>query len=180
MPIVEISEKKAEFANLAALRRANVIARARCPAGARTIASPTNHTMKTTSISLLSGLALGIISMTAVAQEGGKRPEGGGPGGPGGPGNRPVPPLIAALDANHDGVIDASEIANASKALATLDKNGDGKLSTEEIRPARPPGEGEGGRPGGAPDGKGGPEGRKRGGPDGGKGGKPGDGKKPE
>jgi hypothetical protein len=128
--------------------------------------------MKSTSIPLLSGLALGIISMTALAQEGGKKPEGGGPGGPGG-GNRPVPPLIAALDANHDGVIDASEIANASKALATLDKNGDGKLTADEIHPPRPPGGPEGGGPqGGKP---GGPEGRKRGGPEGGKGGKPGE-----
>jgi hypothetical protein len=128
--------------------------------------------MKSTSIPFLSALALGIISVTALAQDGaGKKPEG-GPGAPGGPGNRPVPPLIAALDANHDGVIDADEIANASKALKSLDKNGDGKLTQDEIRP-RPPGGPEGG-PGG------GPEGKKRGGPDGGKGGKPGEGKKPE
>lgn len=135
--------------------------------------------MKSTSIPLLSGLALGIISLTAFAQDGaGKKPEG-GPGGPGGPGNRPVPPLIAALDANHDGVIDAAEIANASKALATLDKNGDGKLTIDEIRPQG--GGPEGGRRGGPEGGKGGPEGRKPGGPDGGKGGKPGEGqKKPE
>jgi hypothetical protein len=134
--------------------------------------------MKSTSIPLVSGLALGILSMTALAQDAGKKPEGGGPDGPGGPGgNRPVPPLIAALDANHDGVIDATEIANASKALATLDKNGDGKLTQDEIRPARPPG--EGGGPGGPEGGKpGGPDGKKRGGPDG-KGGKPGEGKKP-
>src|SRR5690242_9687457 len=59
-------------------------------------------------------------------------PEGPGPGGPGGPGgprrHRPPPPIIAALDANHDGVIDEAEIANAPAALRTLDKNGDGKL----------------------------------------------------
>ncbi|HEV7405217.1 MAG TPA: hypothetical protein VGO11_19895 [Chthoniobacteraceae bacterium] len=133
--------------------------------------------MKSTSIPLLSGLALGIISMTALAQDGaGKKPEGGGPGGPGGPGNRPVPPLIAALDTNHDGVIDASEIANASKALLTLDKNGDGKLTADEIHPPHPPGGPDGGKGGG-------PDGKKRGGPDGAKGGKPGDApapKKPE
>src|SRR3954447_11152729 len=105
--------------------------------------------MKSTSIPFLSALALGIISMTALAEDAGKKPEG-GPGGPGGPGggNRPVPPLIAALDANHDGVIDASEIANASKALLTLDKNGDGKLTADEIHP-HPPGGPDGGKPGG-------------------------------
>ena len=35
-------------------------------------------------------------------------------------------PLLAALDPNQDGVIDASEIANAPAALKALDKNGDG------------------------------------------------------
>ncbi|MGH7969197.1 MAG: EF-hand domain-containing protein, partial [Limisphaerales bacterium] len=49
------------------------------------------------------------------------------------------PPLIAALDANHDGVIDADEIANAPAALKTLDKNGDGKLTMDELMPPRPP-----------------------------------------
>jgi Ca2+-binding EF-hand superfamily protein len=49
----------------------------------------------------------------------------------------PEPPLMAALDANHDGVIDATEIANAPAALVTLDKNGDGKLTPDELRPIR-------------------------------------------
>jgi Ca2+-binding EF-hand superfamily protein len=49
-------------------------------------------------------------------------------------------PLMEALDANHDGVIDANEIANASAALKALDKNGDGKLTQDELRPARPQG----------------------------------------
>ena len=49
------------------------------------------------------------------------------------------PPLVVAtLDANHDGVIDASEIANASQALKSLDKNADGRLSREELRRSRP------------------------------------------
>jgi hypothetical protein len=56
---------------------------------------------------------------------------------------RPVPPIIAALDANKDGVIDADEIAKAPAALKTLDKDGDGKLSREETMPGR------GGRRGG-------------------------------
>jgi hypothetical protein len=47
-----------------------------------------------------------------------------------------------ALDANHDGVIDAQEIANAPAALRTLDKNHDGKLTHDELRPQRPGGQG--------------------------------------
>jgi len=45
-------------------------------------------------------------------------------------------PVIAALDANHDGEIDANEISNAPAALRKLDKNGDGKLTRDELRPA--------------------------------------------
>ena len=89
-------------------------------------------------------------------------PPGGGRGhgpGHGGPGHRP-PPLIEALDTNHDGVIDAAEIANAPAALKTLDKNGDGKLTADELhpgpggpdgagRPPRPEGANGQGKPGG-------------------------------
>jgi Ca2+-binding EF-hand superfamily protein len=46
-------------------------------------------------------------------------------------------PIIAALDANHDGEIDAAEIANAPAALRKLDKNGDGKISRAEMRAER-------------------------------------------
>jgi hypothetical protein len=50
-----------------------------------------------------------------------------------------APPLVVAtLDANHDGIIDAGEIGNASKALKSLDKDGDGRLSGEELRRVRP------------------------------------------
>ncbi len=49
-------------------------------------------------------------------------------------------PLKAALDANQDRAIDASEIAGASAALRALDKNGDGMLTIEELRPPRPEG----------------------------------------
>ena len=64
-----------------------------------------------------------------------------------------MPAIVAALDANHDGVIDADEIANASAALKTLDKNGDGKLTPDEFmgpRPQRPGRQGKnaGGNPG--------------------------------
>ena len=49
------------------------------------------------------------------------------------------PPLVfATLDANHDGIIDAGEIANASQALKSLDKNADGRLTREEWRQCRP------------------------------------------
>jgi len=82
--------------------------------------------------------------------------QGGQPGqpprGPGGPGpHRPPPPIIGALDANHDGVIDETEIANASAALRTLDKNGDGKLTMDELFPPPPRGEGRPPRGGGPP-----------------------------
>jgi hypothetical protein len=50
--------------------------------------------------------------------------------------------LIAVLDSNKDGTIDAKEIANASAALLTLDKNADGQLSLEEICPPPPGGGG--------------------------------------
>ena len=93
-------------------------------------------------------------------------PEGFGPGGPRGgafgpmagrPGAGPemmmrMMPVLAALDADQDGVISASEISNASKALMKLDRNGDGKLTAEELRPGLGQrGNGQGGRPGGPP-----------------------------
>ena len=146
-------------------------------------------------------LALSISALTSVlcAQQG--KPPGGGQGGPGGGpggpgGGRPVPPIIAALDLNKDGTIDAEEIAKAPESLLKLDKNGDGKLTEDEYRPKPPEGPGgpgeKGGPGGGGPGGpagkkggggKGGPDGDQagpKGGPGGGKGGPqggPGDGK---
>ena len=107
----------------------------------------------------LAVLALGASAIVASAQDNNAWPNDGGPRGPGGPGaqgrpggpgrqggpggmmgRRPPPsPVIAALDVNHDGVIDADEIANASAALKTLDINGDGKLTQDELRPTPPP-----------------------------------------
>jgi Ca2+-binding EF-hand superfamily protein len=55
-------------------------------------------------------------------------PRGRGPGGP------MQEPIVMALDADHDGVIGANEIANAPAALLTLDKNSDGKLTPDELR----------------------------------------------
>lgn len=101
--------------------------------------------MKTLSRSLLA-LLLGAATCAAVAQDG--QPPEGRPGrGPGGGMGRS--PVIAALDANSDGVIDEAEINGAAKALLTLDKNGDGKLTAEEIRPGRPDGQRGPGGPGG-------------------------------
>ncbi len=104
---------------------------------------------------MLTVLALGASAFIASAQNNNGGPNGdwpqvGGPRGPrgqGGPGfngpgpngqRPPLPPLMQALDVNHDGVIDADEIANAPAALKALDKNGDGKLTQDELRPPRP------------------------------------------
>ena len=98
------------------------------------------------------------------------RPEGRG---------RPVPPVIAALDANGDGVIDTVEISNAVAALAKLDANGDGNLSGDELHPARPEGgPGDRGHRGG-PGGKGAGKRRGPGGPGGPGGGPEGHGRGP-
>jgi hypothetical protein len=121
---------------------------------------------------LITSLALGMTAWTATAQDQGGPPqpgnrpprgEAGGPGGPGGGGQRFVPPIVAALDANGDSVIDEKEIENATAALKKLDKNGDGKLTREEFMGMRPGGPGGPGMRG--PGGPGG-EGR-RGGPGG-------------
>ena len=97
----------------------------------------------------LAVLALGASAFVASAQDNSNDgPPAGGPpgGGPGMGGHRPPPPLvIGALDANHDGVIDADEIANASAALKALDKNGDGKLTRDEFIGKRPQGKPPGG-----------------------------------
>lgn len=125
--------------------------------------------MKTKTTILLALLALGTSAFLVSAQDNNNDgPPGGGqggpgqrgPGGPGMGGRPPIPAIVAALDANHDGVIDADEIANASAALKKLDKNGDGKLTRDEFMGPRPQmrggpngGQGRGGPGGNHPDG---------------------------
>ena len=106
--------------------------------------------MKTKTKILASLLAVGASAWMLTAQDAARPSRGNqqpppppGPPGPGMHGHHPPPPqVIADLDANHDGVIDSQEIANASKALLKLDENGDGKLTREELRPPPPDGMG--------------------------------------
>lgn len=56
-------------------------------------------------------------------------------------------PILAAVDADHDGTISAAELKAAPAALKSLDKNGDGQLTQDELRPAFARG-GSGGGPG--------------------------------
>ena len=78
-----------------------------------------------------------IVIGAAVAQDANRPRQGPPPGGPEG-GKHPLPPFLAALDPNGDGVIDAKEIANAAEALKALDANGDGQLTMDEFFPAPP------------------------------------------
>ncbi len=74
-------------------------------------------------------------------------------------GKPPVPPVIAALDTDHDGTISAAELADAPDSLKTLDKDGDGALSPEELHPNGPPPrpDDQGGKQGPPPEGGGPP-----------------------
>jgi len=42
-----------------------------------------------------------------------------------------------AIDADRDGVISSTEIANAPESLRTLDRDGDGRLTADELEPSR-------------------------------------------
>ena len=117
--------------------------------------------MKLSRLVWMTVTVIGLGVGTIFAQAEGGPPPGGGQGGPpGGHHHRPPPsPIVEALDANHDGVIDSNEIANASAALKTLDKNGDGQLTADEFRPPhpnRPPGDQQGGPNANQPSGPGG------------------------
>ncbi len=121
-------------------------------------------------------IVIATLTLVASADLANAQDEPGGPP-PGGRPPRPAPPVITALDANHDHEIDATEIANAPAALKTLDKNGDGKLTPDELRPQfKPRGPGGPGGPEGEgappppppPHGEGGPGSEGKGGPTGG------------
>ncbi len=84
---------------------------------------------------------------------GGKGRRGGSDQKVGGPGSDkcdgsgrkpPKSPIIEALDANDDRILDAAEIATASTVLMSLDADADGILSGDEYRPQRPGGQGKG------------------------------------
>lgn len=50
-------------------------------------------------------------------------------------GQRPISPVIRALDVNGDRVLDEREIDNASRALRKLDRNRDGQITPAELFP---------------------------------------------
>ena len=100
------------------------------------------------SLVLLFGLTQAALAQPA--DDGGRRPPPGPPGNRGPQVDRPLHPILMALDADRDGELSEAEIANASAALAKLDQNKDGKLSRQELRPRRP--EGVGDRPGRSPE----------------------------
>lgn len=88
--------------------------------------------MKISSLVLVAATGLTVGVLQARAQE--RRPEAAREGTD----SRSIS-LFTTLDANRDGVIDETEIANASVALKKLDKNGDGKITADETRPAAAP-----------------------------------------
>ena len=115
--------------------------------------------MKTTQKTILTTLLASTLAvgMTFAQGPGGRGPRGGGPGG-----ERPLPPvmealdtdevdddkkksrrkphvspIMKALDADEDGEISKEELEGAAEALAELDQNKAGKLSRMETRPNR-------------------------------------------
>ncbi|MGC4053174.1 MAG: EF-hand domain-containing protein [Paludibaculum sp.] len=92
-----------------------------------------------------------LFVVIAVAAAGyGQEREGGQRPGFGQGGFMRMSPILAALDADHDGTISAAELKAAPAVLKGLDKNSDGQLTQEELRPAFGRGgpEGRGGGPG--------------------------------
>ena len=86
-------------------------------------------------IATLIALTIGLSALRAQADT---APASGSQTGSTRRGKPATPLVVATLDANHDGVIDAAEIKNAAVALKSLDKNADGALSAAELRRPRP------------------------------------------
>jgi len=93
---------------------------------------------------------LGMEQSGTTGDDGPPPPPPDGQGGPGGDDNGPpppppLPPVIQALDTNHDGTIEADEIANAPQSLKTLLKSGSDSLTIPDLLgppPPRPDGQG--------------------------------------
>lgn len=78
------------------------------------------------------GLPLGLLATAALAQTADA------PRGPRPHHRPPGPPIVRALDVDHDGELSAGEIASAASSLRVLDANADGALSADELHPPRP------------------------------------------
>lgn len=97
-------------------------------------------TMNSSTKWLVAALALGASACLATAQDNNNPPSHRPhrPHGLGGPLHQP--PIVAALDANRDGILDGAELANAPAVLQGLDQDGDGEVALDEIAPPIPPG----------------------------------------
>ena len=124
-----------------------------------------NQWTKLAVVAVVSAFVAEAVSAQGAAGRGGRGGFGGRGGGGGFGGGSPI---MAALDADNDGTLSSSEIANAVVALKKLDKNADGKISGDEMRPERGAGGGERGGRGGERGERGGRGGGFGGGPGGG------------
>jgi hypothetical protein len=86
---------------------------------------------------ILLSIVTGLTALTAIAQDDSSN-QGGGENQK--PSRKGPPPsrLVLTLDADHDKVISADEIAASPTALATLDKNSDGQLTKDEFARPKP------------------------------------------
>ena len=101
-----------------------------------------NHKIIMNTKTILAAVLIGMPVVGVMAQDAERRPQ---PGAGGEGRQRPMPAIIAALDPNGDGEIDAKEIENAVAVLKKLDADKNGKLTPEEFmgaRPGRGPGRG--------------------------------------
>ena len=83
--------------------------------------------------------------------DGGQRPGGGGAPGQGGSQRGGSGSRLMQMDANHDGIIQGSELPEEmrERILEHLDKNGDGVIDQQELQAAASGGRPGGGKPGG-------------------------------